>query len=71
MGLTADHVLELTAPFHLAFSRVGLPNPECEKVALGWRPSFIHGVFSSSRFVICIHVHQHNQPGASKALHED
>jgi hypothetical protein len=70
MGLTADHMLEFATPFHLAFARVGLPDPQREKLILGQTRSFIHQVFSSHRFVICTHVHQDNQAGASKALHE-
>jgi len=71
MGLTADHMLEFAAPFQLAFTYVGSPNPQREKVTLERTRSVIHGGFSYSGFSICIHVHQDNKVSASEALRED
>jgi hypothetical protein len=69
-GLTADHLLELAAPFRLAFARDGLPNPQREKMTLGRTLSFIHRSYLQ-QVLDLYSFHQDSTSGASKALQED
>jgi hypothetical protein len=69
-GLTADHLQELAAPFRLAFARVGLPNPQREKVTLERTLSFIHRSYLQ-QVLDLYSSHQDSTSGASKALQDD